>query len=205
MILFDTEQTESANGFPQFRGKAVGRRSALPTQQTLTRYLKEMREALGLSGEVSVLLTTDKGIRGLNRRFRRKDKATDVLSFPVDDSEPVFSDGSAGDLAISVDTAARQAQEQGHALSVELRILMMHGLLHLAGYDHETDDGAMDRTERLLRERYRLPQGLIERVESSSSKAKAPVSAARRSPGLTPPAPSEKTSPIAKRVKKAAE
>jgi probable rRNA maturation factor len=165
MILFDPDQPEAANGFPQFArtltltsaSKPV--RAALPTKSTLTRYLREAQSAVGLRGEVTVLLTTDKGIRGLNRRFRKKDKATDVLSFEVDDA----SFGVAGDLAISVETAARQAAEHGHRLGVELRVLMLHGLLHLSGHDHETDDGKMARLERRLRGKLRLPGGLIER------------------------------------------
>jgi probable rRNA maturation factor len=156
MILFDPDQPEAAEGFPQFAAQP----SSLPAKPTLTRYMREVQSAVGLKGEVSVLLTTDAGIQSLNRRFRRKNKATDVLSFPVDDA----SFGSAGDLAISVETAARQAREQGHRLSVELRVLMLHGLLHLAGYDHEADEGEMARKEQRLRAKLRLPQGLIERV-----------------------------------------
>jgi probable rRNA maturation factor len=164
MILFDPDQAEAAEGFPQLASAAAGAsaRPALPKKPTLMRYLREAQAAVGLRGEVSVLLTTDDGIRGLNRRFRKKNKATDVLSFPVEDS----GFGLAGDLAISVETAARQAAEQGHKLSVELRVLMLHGLLHLAGHDHETDDGAMARKERRLRAKLGLPQGLIERVEA---------------------------------------
>ncbi len=113
-----------------------------------------------LQGEVTVLLTSDVAIRRLNRQFRGKNKATDVLSFPA--LEMVR--GVAGDLAISVETARRQAREQGHALGVEIKVLMLHGLLHLAGYDHETDSGEMARRERLLRGRLGLPQGLIERA-----------------------------------------
>ena len=164
MILFDPDQPEAANGFPQLavasgavRPPVPGR---LPTRPTLARYLREAQLAVGLKGEVSVLLTTDAGIRALNQRFRKKNKATDVLSFPV---EAGF--GLAGDLAISVETAARQASEQGHRLSVELRVLMLHGLLHLAGMDHETDDGKMARRERRLRAKLGLPMGLIERVD----------------------------------------
>ncbi|WP_263353105.1 rRNA maturation RNase YbeY [Acidicapsa acidisoli] len=166
MILFDPDQPVAAEGFPQFAAHSsslpagASARSALPTKATLMRYLRETKAAVGLKGEVSVLLTTDVGVRGLNRRFRKKNKATDVLSFPVEDA----SFGYAGDLAISVETAARQAQEQGHRLSVELRVLILHGLLHLAGYDHEADDGEMARKERRLRAKLRLPQGLIERV-----------------------------------------
>jgi probable rRNA maturation factor len=184
MILFDPDQAEAIQGFPSIAAAVDGLvRTALPKKPTLTRYLREAQAAVGLRGEVSVLLTTDDGIRGLNRRFRKKNKATDVLSFPVDDS----SFGSAGDLAISVETAARQAREQGHKLSVELRVLMLHGLLHLAGLDHETDDGAMARKERRLRAKLGLPQGLIERVEGkNTSGAKAPQPSAVRMPRLKP-------------------
>ncbi|WP_263360033.1 rRNA maturation RNase YbeY [Acidicapsa ligni] len=169
MILLDPDQPEAADGFPQLAPAVTvastrRTRHPLPSQRTLTRYLREAQTAVGLKGEVTVLLTTDTGIRNLNRRFRKKNKATDVLSFPVDD--PRF--GSAGDLAISVETASRQAAQQGHKLAVELRVLMLHGMLHLAGYDHEVDEGQMAKKERRLRAKLKLPLGLIERVEGSS-------------------------------------
>src|ERR1700761_1878808 len=151
MILFDPDQPEAVAGFRQTH--------ALPGRRTLLKHLRTSQAAVGLKGDVSVLLTTDEGIRGLNRRFRKKNKATDVLSFPA---EPGF--GLAGDLAISVDTAARQAAEHGHTLAVELRVLMLHGLLHLKGMDHEVDDGAMARREAKLRAQLKLPLGLVERV-----------------------------------------
>jgi len=139
----------------------------VPKRPTLARYLREAQTAVGLKGEVTVLLTTDDGIRALNRRFRKKNKATDVLSFPsAPDMRGVPGTGLAGDLAISVETAARQAAEHGHRLTVELRVLMLHGLLHLAGMDHEIDDGKMAREERRLRAQLGLPMGLIERVDS---------------------------------------
>lgn len=156
MILFDPDQPEAAGGFAKLA-------AAIPTRQTLLKHLRASQAAVGLKGEVTVLLTTNDGIRGLNRRFRKKNKATDVLSFPA---EPGF--GVAGDLAISVETAARQAAEQGHRLGVELRVLMLHGLLHLSGMDHEADDGAMARREAKLRTKLKLPLGLIERVEGES-------------------------------------
>jgi probable rRNA maturation factor len=137
----------------------------LPTARTLARYLKAAQEAVGLKGQVTVLLTTDEAIRGLNRRFRGKNKATDVLSFPA--AGPNRGSGAervAGDLAISVTTALRQANEQGHVLWTEIKVLMLHGLLHLAGFDHETDDGKMARREMKLRAKLKLPQGLIERA-----------------------------------------
>jgi probable rRNA maturation factor len=108
-----------------------------------------------------VLLTTDAAIRGLNRRFRGKNKATDVLSFPA---EGLGSEGIAGDVAISVTTALRQAAGQGHSVSTEIKVLILHGVLHLAGFDHEADEGQMARKERLLRGRLGLPMGLIERA-----------------------------------------
>jgi len=116
-----------------------------------------------------VLLTTDAAIRKLNRQFRGKDKATDVLSFPA---EGLGAEGIAGDVAISVTTARSQAAEQGHSLSTEIKVLILHGLLHLAGYDHEADDGKMARRERLLRGRLGLPQGLIERAGAGEKVAK---------------------------------
>ncbi len=133
----------------------------MPSVRTLTRFLAEAQAAVRLRGQVTVLLTTDSAIRKLNRQFRGIDKATDVLSFPAQ-VLPGFE--VAGDLAISVPTAMRQASEHGHALSVEVKVLMLHGLLHLAGYDHEADTGQMARRERVLRGKLGLPQGLIERV-----------------------------------------
>jgi probable rRNA maturation factor len=141
----------------------------LPSARTLARFLAQAQAAVRLRGHVSVLLTTDAAIRILNRRFRGKNKATDVLSFPA---EGPGSQEIAGDLAISVTTALGQAREQGHSLSTEIKVLMLHGLLHLAGYDHEADNGKMARRELLLRARLGLPQGLIERA--GAAKAKRP-------------------------------
>jgi probable rRNA maturation factor len=117
---------------------------------------------------VSVLLTTDETIRGLNRRFRGKNKATDVLSFPA--HSPVENrEKIAGDLAISVPAALRQSTAWGHSLETELKVLILHGLLHLAGYDHETDAGEMHRRESRLRATLGLAMGLIERATSERS------------------------------------
>lgn len=136
----------------------------VPSVQTLARFLSRAQSAVKLRGHVSVMLTTDKAIRRLNRDFRGMDKATDVLSFPAD-ALMGRRQNIAGDLAISVPTARRQSIEQGHALGTELKVLMLHGVLHLAGYDHESDSGEMARRERALRTKLGLPQGLIERVE----------------------------------------
>jgi probable rRNA maturation factor len=114
-------------------------------------------------------LTTDACLRSLNRRFRGKNKATDVLSFPADSTAPGVA-RIAGDLAISVPTARRQATAQGHTLSTEIKVLILHGLLHLAGYDHEADSGQMAHLERRLRARLGLPQGLIERAAAPKAR-----------------------------------
>lgn len=132
----------------------------LPSARTLMPFLREAQTSVRLRGMVSVLLTTDAAIRRLNRTFRGKNKATDVLSFPA---APMSRGEVAGDLAISAPMALKQAREHGHALSAEIKILMLHGLLHLAGYDHETDEGQMARRERTLRAKLKLPVGLIER------------------------------------------
>jgi probable rRNA maturation factor len=142
--------------------KAVkSRQFRLPSARTLTRFLAQAQAAVHLQGEVTVLLTTDAAIRKLNRQFRGQNKPTDVLSFPA--GGPA-SEGIAGDLAVSVTTALRQAAEQGHSLSTEIKVLILHGLSHLAGEDHEADNGRMARRENQLRARLGLPQGLIERA-----------------------------------------
>jgi probable rRNA maturation factor len=117
---------------------------------------------VGLEGEVDVLLAGDRTLRRLNRTYRNKDKATDVLSFPA---AKEMSGVHGGDLAISLDTAKRQAEEQGHTLRDEVRVLLLHGLLHLSGMDHEVDGGEMADREGTLRGKLRLPNGLIARVE----------------------------------------
>ena len=129
----------------------------------LGRFLRSARAAAELEGEVEVLLADDRTLRRLNREFRGKNQATDVLSFPA---SPEMGEVHAGDLAISLDTAARQAAEHGHSLRDELRILLLHGVLHLSGMDHEADAGEMAARESELRRKLRLPLGLIARVES---------------------------------------
>jgi probable rRNA maturation factor len=158
---------------------AMPRKRILPAARTLARFLGRAQAEVGLSGQVTVLLTTDAAIRRLNRQFRGKNKATDVLSFPA---EGVGAEETAGDLAISVPTALRQAIEQEHALSIEIKVLILHGMLHLAGYDHEIDDGRMARRERFLRKKLGLPQGLIERVAEADRVA---IRRPRQSPRLT--------------------
>jgi probable rRNA maturation factor len=134
----------------------------------LARFLKLAQKAAGLSGEVTVLLADDARLKDLNRTFRRKNKPTDVLSFPAGDNV----EGIAGDLAVSVETAARQAAEHGHTLAEELRILILHGVLHLSGLDHEADKGQMRSLESELRAQLKLPAGLIERTLVVPKKSK---------------------------------
>ncbi|MEO8737926.1 MAG: rRNA maturation RNase YbeY [Edaphobacter sp.] len=133
----------------------------------LTRFFNRAREAVGLSGNVDVLLADDATLRRLNKTFRGKNKATDVLSFPATENP----DGHAGDLAISLDTAERQAAAFGHSLRDEVRILLLHGLLHLSGLDHEVDHGEMAAREGELRRELRLPTTLIERVSTVKRRA----------------------------------
>jgi probable rRNA maturation factor len=127
----------------------------------LTRFLNRARAAVGLEGDVDVLLADDATLRHLNKTFRGKNKATDVLSFPAPDE---IANDHAGDLAISLETANRQAATYGHSLRDEVRILLLHGLLHLSGLDHEIDDGEMAALEAELRVELRLSNSLIERV-----------------------------------------
>jgi probable rRNA maturation factor len=167
MILLDPDLDPDA-GSPEPHSKRASstcptptdRQTRIPSARTLARFLREAQAAVRLRGQVSVLLTTDRKIRQLNRDFRGKDQATDVLSFPA---ATTAGESVAGDLAVSVPTALGQAREQGHALAVEVKVLMLHGLLHLAGFDHERDNGEMARRERVLREKLGLPPGLIER------------------------------------------
>ena len=116
-------------------------------------FLTELVNRLNGDRAVTCLITTDAELRRLNRQFRAKNYATDVLSFPPDE------------MAISLDRATAQAKELGHSLDAELRILMLHGLLHLRGMDHENDSGEMRRAETRWRKRLGLPAGLIERAQ----------------------------------------
>lgn len=115
-------------------------------------------------GMVSIALVSDGRMRSLNRSYRRKDYATDVLSFPSSGTRSSGSHSFLGDIAIAKGVAARQARDAHHSLPTELKVLALHGLLHLIGYDHEHDRGEMRRLEQRLRRRGGLRQGLIERA-----------------------------------------
>jgi probable rRNA maturation factor len=126
----------------------------------LARFVCRAKRAIRLAGVVNVLVTSNRELRRLNRRFRGKDMPTDVLSFaPI----PTHSDGLAGDVAISAEFAADNARHLGHTTAEEIKILVLHGILHLAGYDHDRDDGEMAAAEARLRRALDLPVGLIER------------------------------------------
>jgi probable rRNA maturation factor len=131
------------------------------SKSALTRFLNRARVAVGLEGDVDVLLADDATLRHLNKTFRGKNRSTDVLSFPAPDE--IASD-HAGDLAISLETANLQAETYGHSLRDEVRILLLHGLLHLSGLDHEIDNGEMAVREAELRVELGLSNSLIERV-----------------------------------------
>ena len=124
----------------------------------LNRFAQNAKRRVGLAGEVSILITSSDEVRQLNRKFRKKNKATDVLSFPSHDFE------NSGDIAISWEIARENGDALGHGTPTELKVLILHGMLHLAGYDHESDSGEMATLEMELRKKLRLPQGLIERV-----------------------------------------
>jgi probable rRNA maturation factor len=131
------------------------------TELALNRFVARARRAAGLKGRVDVLLTSSAEMKSLNGRFRGKDKPTDVLAFPA---EPVAQKQFAGEIAISAEIAAQNAWKLRHSPAEEVKILVLHGILHLRGYDHECDNGQMAKRERQLRAKLHLPLGLIERT-----------------------------------------
>jgi probable rRNA maturation factor len=165
-------------------GDARGRPVRVPG---LSSWLRSVAPA-GARGLVSIALVSDQRIRALNRTYRRKDSPTDVLSFPGDlASSPrtprtqrskldwsfvsivsFVSNRFLGEIVIARGVARRQAREARHSELTELRVLALHGLLHLLGYDHESDSGQMRRTERRLRRKGGLREGLIERTAWSA-------------------------------------
>jgi probable rRNA maturation factor len=140
---------------------AASARGVTPAQ--IQRFVRQAQTLAKVQGDVDVLISGNQRLRELNRRFRRKNKPTDVLSFP----RP-----SGGDIAISAQIARDNARLYGHSIAEELKILVLHGMLHLAGYDHESDNGRMARVESRLRARLKLPASLIGRTQS---RAQAPL------------------------------
>lgn len=125
----------------------------------LQHFANELSARLAGGNDFTCLLTDEDELAQLNLQFRGKRDTTDVLSFPAPPS-----DGYLGDIAVSVPHARRYARDHGHALEEEIRVLMLHGMLHLLGMDHETDAGAMKRAESRWRKHFGLPAGLIQRT-----------------------------------------
>ena len=133
------------------------------SRRGLREFVKQLQEEIAGGRAFCCLVTNDEELRRLNKQFRKKDYATDVLSFP---SGSKGNGALLGELAVSWDRAKVQASEYGHAAEDEVRILVLHGVLHLTGMDHEKDHGQMARSEVRWRRRLNLPAGLIERVRS---------------------------------------
>ena len=135
------------------------------TTAALERFARRAQKLARVRGEVDVLISGDDRLRELNHRYRGKKQPTDVLSFPR-------SNGTGGgDIAISAEIACSNARVYCHSTADELKILVLHGMLHLAGHDHETDDGRMHKLEARLRSQLGLPASLIERAQSSRHRA----------------------------------
>ncbi|HEV7569865.1 MAG TPA: rRNA maturation RNase YbeY [Thermoanaerobaculia bacterium] len=133
-------------------GPAVPRFSRREIAEFVRRVLIALRVDDNIH-EVSIAIVDDDAMRNLNRKFRKKNKTTDVLTFPADDSDadPNATGRPLGDIVISIDQARRQATDQKHSLATEVRYLILHGILHALGYDHETDSGEMNALELRVR------------------------------------------------------
>jgi probable rRNA maturation factor len=129
----------------------------------LRQFARRLRDEVAAGRPFCCRITSDREVRELNRRFLSLDKPTDVLSFPSGSGI-----GSLGDIAIAFPYARRQARALGHGVDAELRVLLLHGVLHLLGYDHETDRGRMRRAEERWRARLGLPHSLTGRAGSRS-------------------------------------
>ena len=133
----------------------------------IARFARRLQKEVAKGRRFDLLITGDAELRRLNRDFRGKDYPTDVLSFPaVGQALPPANPAFLGDIAISLGRARAQSREFGHSIEQEVQILMLHGVLHLCGHDHDTDSGAMARAEKRWRAKLGLPIGLIERVRS---------------------------------------
>jgi probable rRNA maturation factor len=170
-------------------GKRVGKkvvifrkRIAGLSRSTLERFVLRARRAVHLRETVNVLVTSSAELRSLNRRFLGADKATDVLSFPSSAAD-LQARRVAGDVAISADIARENAGRLGHTVADEVKILVVHGVLHLAGFDHERDNGEMARKESRLRRQLKLEAGLIERTGPRAGKGLTRKERRDRTPG----------------------
>jgi probable rRNA maturation factor len=158
-----------AFGVVIFQKRVVGLSEA-----SLKRFVLRARREARLRGKVNVLVTGSSAMRALNARFRGKNRPTDVLSFPFGEVEGESTAIFAGEIAISADIAAQNAARLGHSVASEVKVLVLHGILHLAGMDHERDNGAMARKEGNLRRVLRLPITLTERAQPTKTLKSAP-------------------------------
>jgi probable rRNA maturation factor len=158
----------------------------------IQRFSRKAQKLAKVTGEIDILISSNNRLQELNRRFRRKNKPTDVLSFP----RPL-----GGDIAISADIARQNAILYGHSPAEELKVLVLHGMLHLAGYDHESDNGQMAHAESRLRAQLKLPASLIDRAHGSvtqkavPTKTRAATSTANKRPRKKPTKPAARRTP----------
>jgi probable rRNA maturation factor len=145
-----------------FRKRTLG-----VSETTIARFVERARRLIGMRESVNVLVTSSAHIKSLNRKFRRLDEPTDVLSFPTLQVGVLGVKPTAGDVVISAEIARENANRLGHSLEHEVKILVLHGILHLAGFDHEHDAGQMARKESRLRRQLNLETALIERTEEN--------------------------------------
>ncbi|HST79542.1 MAG TPA: rRNA maturation RNase YbeY [Verrucomicrobiae bacterium] len=138
----------------------LDRKADFVNPAALQRFARRAQTMTRVKGEVAVLITSRRKVQALNRRFRNKEKATDVLSFPS---------RQGGDIAICFEIARQNAARLGHSVIDEIKVLVLHGMLHLAGYDHETDSGQMARAEARMRARLKLPASLIQRSQHAAA------------------------------------
>jgi len=137
------------------------------SRRALRAFVKRLQAEVAGGRAFGCLIAGDGELRRLNQRFRKRDYPTDVLSFPQEARQAGgLSYDWGGEIAISFDAAGRQAAEHGHSIETEIEILILHGLLHLLGMDHETDRGQMSTAERKWRIHLRLDAGLIERARA---------------------------------------
>jgi probable rRNA maturation factor len=148
------------------------------TELALTRFIARARALAGLKAQVNAVLISSNEMKSLNRRFRGKDKPTDVLSFPAEQNE---KNHFAGEIAISAEIATANARALGHSPAEEIKLLALHGILHLRGYDHECDNGEMAKREKQLRAKLDLPLGLIERTTPEGPSTKSVARQRKRS------------------------
>ncbi len=164
-------------GLVTFRKRTVGL-----SESTIARFVERVRRLIDMRERVNVLVTSSTHVRSLNRRFRGLDKPTDVLSFPSLRAGGLELEPVAGEVAISADIARENANRLGHSFENEVKILVLHGILHLAGFDHDHDAGQMARKESRLRRQLNLEAALIERTAAIAAKRSSSKGAAKRRP-----------------------